>query len=245
MNICVYVVSLESAQKRRIFFDKINNWLEFKFFNACDAKKKRVPFIEYIKQGFGKNNFSFGALGCLLSHRILWKNLVNSSDKYMIILEDDVVIDKQTYQYWIDKLSKGQIGNFDVLFLGAYDGKSIPMLTKIKYFSFFNGFVSNVFEDTLYCTYGYVVSRDGARKLLKKTSLNLPVDYWKEFNKDNDLTYLCIYPNVVKPSEMANESSIQEVKILEHEMVFISTLKIIRTNITWFLKKIKLLNTKK
>lgn len=245
MSIRVYVISLESAQKRRSFFNKTNNWLEFQFLNAFDAKKKRVPFIEHIKQGFGKNNFSFGALGCLLSHRILWKNLINSSDKYMIILEDDVVVDERTYKYWIDKLSKGQIGNFDVLFLGAYDGKSIPMLTKIKYFSFLNGFISNVFEDTLYCTYGYIISKNGAKKLLKKTNLNLPVDYWREFNKDNDLTYLCIYPNVVKPSEMANESSIQEAKTLEQEMVLISILKIIKTNITWFFKKIKLLNIKK
>jgi GR25 family glycosyltransferase involved in LPS biosynthesis len=231
----VFVISLTDSSDRRLEFYENNYWLSFQFFDAINSKKRKIPFINLIASSFSRNDFSLGALGALLSHRKLWKKLLHVKENAFIIFEDDVILNKKGYEYWTNYILNNDINNeFDIVFLGSHDGKSIPLLSGIKSISLTKGILSEAFDETLYCAYGYIITKKGARKLLKKTNLTLPVDYWGVFNKHKDLVYYCIYPNIAVPSDLAKASTIQSSKTLNKSYIkYFYTL--IRMNLKRFL----------
>jgi glycosyl transferase family 25 len=237
MRYKTFVISLLSSYDRKESFNSENNWLEFEFFDAVDAKKSKIPFISSISRYFGSNDFSLGAFGCLLSHRRLWKKLLQSDYDSFIIFEDDVIISENYFNNWLDILSAKN--DYDVVFMGANNGLSVPNFCKIKYISIGNGFLAQPFYQTLYCAYAYIITKPGAVKMLSKTKIGYPVDYWGLFNNLNELKLFVIYPNIARPSETALNSSIQANK---EEITLVNMIlyynSIIITNIIYVCKYI-------
>ncbi len=204
------VVSLADCTERRRVFAQEHAWLDFAFVDAVDGRAGRIPFLARIRPLFGTDGFSPGALGCLLSHRRIWKSLLASNRPAVLILEDDVRISRKAFAWWQPVITDR--ADYDVLFLGAHNGLSVPCLFDVRLFSVRYGFLAVPFDRTLYCTYGYVVSRAGAQKLLARTHMGCSVDYWHRYNTDGAMRYLGLYPNIACPSALARESSTQASK---------------------------------
>ena len=99
----VYVVSLQP--------DRVNRWKEFKNINddrihlmkAVDTRVKwkaskhlkRTKFNLDPLPGACSDYFSqsLGAVGCYLSHYLIWKDIVNKGLKCSLVLEDDAIIE--------------------------------------------------------------------------------------------------------------------------------------------------------
>jgi glycosyl transferase family 25 len=100
---------------------------------------------------------SKGAVGCYLSHVLLWKKLVESDNEYMLIFEDDVVpLYINSYEK-INELLNESNGDFDILLLGCNcrDKNKIEVSKNINKCIFF-------FE-----LHSYIISKKAANELLK------------------------------------------------------------------------------
>ncbi|MBY6141999.1 family 16 glycosylhydrolase [Leisingera daeponensis] len=110
------------------------------------------------------------------SHIEIWRKIANGSQEYALILEDDVWF-HPSFARHLDKAWKDIADNSDSF--GALD------LLYVSYMEATNGapknFVSNsVFrpERGLWYLSGYVLSRQGAKKLLRLLPCRGPVDLW-------------------------------------------------------------------
>ena len=110
-----------------------------------------------------------GGIGCALSHRSVWKKIVDENISSALILEDDIRIDPMFHQKLIN-FAKYWPTNYDVLFLGYHP-------STIKYIDYLNP-VNCMFVRTnkVYGLFGYVVSNRGAGKLLKIFPISQQID---------------------------------------------------------------------
>lgn len=110
------------------------------------------------------------------SHIAIWKQIMASNDEYVLVLEDDVWFrpgfTKQLDQAWGEIKTKDQRkSNFDVLYLSYQEVKHGAPKTILS---------SNVFrpERGLWNLSGYVISHEGAERLLQLLPCRGPVDLW-------------------------------------------------------------------
>ena len=115
------------------------------------------PFMTHEKLRFG----------CYLSHVHLWEQIVAFRHSYFLILEDDVYA-VDSFANDLKRLWSQLPSHWDILYLNSCHTK-------------LGGRVSaNILQVRgALCTHGYIISFNGARKLLKKTALNSdkPVDH--------------------------------------------------------------------
>lgn len=110
------------------------------------------------------------------SHIEVWRQMIASKYEYLLVLEDDVWFRsgfaKNLDQAWSEiKTQFNEKSNFDILYLSYEEVKHGAPKTFIS---------SNVFrpERGLWYLSGYVVSREGAEKLLTLLPCRGPVDLW-------------------------------------------------------------------
>jgi glycosyl transferase family 25 len=140
---------------------------------------KTVQIEDIIKRVSNKYK-NFGpksAIGCAISHMNTWKMFLETDDKYAIIFEDDVVLEDN----FVDKLEisiKEVPEDYDILYLGCTGCDNNQKINIVKFTaSFFiapNTFnkhqqiTDNIGIPSLaLSTHAYIVSRNGATKLLK------------------------------------------------------------------------------
>jgi hypothetical protein len=110
------------------------------------------------------------------SHINVWKQIAASNHEYVLILEDDVWFQsgfaKYLDQAWNEVVAKyDKKGRFDVLYVSYLEVKHGAPKTFLS---------RNVFRPArgLWHLSGYVVSREGAEKLLRLLPCRGPIDLW-------------------------------------------------------------------
>jgi GR25 family glycosyltransferase involved in LPS biosynthesis len=182
-----------------------------KLIEAIYPSSRKIPFRSKF------DLISDGELGCLLSHRKVWKQLKENNGRF-IILEDDIKIAEKIK---LEELQNKIIEKTDVekiIFFGAFDGRvKIKKSTKFMIELGSNNYNIGVpYEKTLWCTYGYSINKKGAEILLKCTKLfkgTLAVDSFIKYIESNNLqatNILTVVPNVVFPR--GNQSTIRHNK---------------------------------
>ena len=165
--------------------------------DAIYPSKIHIPFYNQIK-AITKDRkgqaLSDGSLGCLLSHRKIWKTILKeTNNEYALILESDSdIVDinqiKKNYNYVMN--------NFDLFFWGAFDGRMKLYKSQKEILGNFQ--IGVPFIKSLYCTYGYMINKNAAIELLKQTStFDYPIDYWKYRLKNTTIKVGGIIPNLI------------------------------------------------
>jgi hypothetical protein len=169
------------------------------FWNNKNYKDYDHPYISVSMDAYysllngrkqHKDLSSKGALGCYLSHVMLWKELVEREDlNYMVIFEDDIVtVPSLKYANIYDEMiSLLEEINYDFdIFLLGYILRDNKYLTEI----------SNRIGKTsfFWCLHSYVISKKGAKKLLEKIfpiemQIDSYISYYSYFNKDFNIYY--------------------------------------------------------
>jgi GR25 family glycosyltransferase involved in LPS biosynthesis len=110
------------------------------------------------------------------SHINVWRQIAASEHEYVLILEDDVWFQSSFVshlnQSWAEIKTEGdRINNFDILYLSYLEVKHGAPKTFLS---------DNVFRPMrgLWHLSGYVLSREGAKKLLQLLPCRGPVDLW-------------------------------------------------------------------
>ena len=105
--------------------------------------------------------------GCYLSHVLLWRQLLDSRESLMIVLEDDVTLEPK-FSTRLLRMVKSLPESWDLLFLNGCFKKMGPQFASELFLS--RGGL---------CTYGYAISFNAAAKLFRGKTLksNKPIDH--------------------------------------------------------------------
>ena len=160
----IKVVNLERRKDRKEKMKEQLNGLTYDFFTAVDGNA--IPATPELSKMFMSNDFGNrkGVIGCALSHHQLWKQLVNDSVDYYIVLEDDITVTKDF------KMKIENIKAEDVCFLGYH------MYSKDRDASYDEkeGFSIQPLQKDIYVggTFGYYITKKGAQKMLDHIAMN-------------------------------------------------------------------------
>jgi len=92
-SITCYVINLDRSSNRLELFTKnaIEQGLEFKRIPAVDGRDIDIDMQErLLKRSSGMLPLGPGEMGCFLSHRRAWKEMVSRGDDWAFIAEDDL-----------------------------------------------------------------------------------------------------------------------------------------------------------
>jgi glycosyl transferase family 25 len=194
-----YLVSSKDELERIKHIEALRNFFPgIVSIEAIYPRKTHIPFYSQIKtisKTRTGSTLSDGALGCLLSHRVIWRRFLNQQDyDYCLILESDSKIDNLSI---IQSHQKSISTQYDLFFWGAFDHRmKLLQSTKMELVQPYQ--IGTPLVHSLYCTYGYSVNKTAAKFLLESTKkFNYPVDYWKLRLKNSPLRVGGILPNII------------------------------------------------
>lgn len=168
MNYNTYIISLTKAENLiENLKSKGLNPILFNGIKGVYATEDQLHLnISTFWNTFGPKS----AIGCGLSHKLLWKKFIETKKDYSVIFEDDIIYDenldiKKEIEYALKTAPK----DFDILYLGNIRLPGLTQLTKVT---------DNVYNSSLsLATHAYIISKKGAKKLsLPKIKLFNHVD---------------------------------------------------------------------
>ena len=192
-NIKIFVINLETSVDRWRYIINQNhnnlNLIKFKAVNGNQLTDNNINNLidkkSYLYKNLDKNR---GEIGCALSHVQLWKKFDNSLDKYIIVVEDDVIFEKKLYKK-IDKYLNNAPDDWDIIYLG---GSHIIGYKINQYF-----IKPKITNRGNLGTYAMLINKKGVKKLLKYcTPIRMSIDHQIKhtFNK---LNVYYTYPSLI------------------------------------------------
>jgi len=192
-NIICHYINLDRREDRKIHMEKqleyFDNVFAYKRISAKDGKTINIG--KYVKAKilppnprFKGKPFRRGQIGCIQSHIASWRDFLKTDKKYLLNLEDDILINKKYFEKMFPKImSHIKKLDFDWLYLGrqclGYKAFYVGPVVR-KYF-----YIPKTFG---FGAHAYMLSRDGAKNMIKYyTSQKL------EQNSYIMIILICIY----------------------------------------------------
>jgi GR25 family glycosyltransferase involved in LPS biosynthesis len=107
---------------------------------------------------------TIGGIGCALSHKKCYEYIVNNNIQKCLILEDDIRVDDKFVEK-INSLEKIVPKDFDMFFLGFHGAHALKQVS-YDYF----------IPTRIYGLFGYIVTYEGAKKLLNIFPITEQID---------------------------------------------------------------------
>uniref|UniRef100_A0AAQ6AHH3 procollagen galactosyltransferase n=1 Tax=Amphiprion ocellaris TaxID=80972 RepID=A0AAQ6AHH3_AMPOC len=145
-----------------------------KALNMSDIEPMGIKMLPGYKDPYHGRPLTKGELGCFLSHYNIWKEIVDRGLKTSLVIEDDLrfeVFFRRRLQTLLQEVTTHKL-DWDLIYIGRkrmqvdHPEKSVPKIHNL------------VEADYSYWTLGYMLSLQGAQKLLRAEPLSrmLPVD---------------------------------------------------------------------
>jgi len=170
-----YVINLERRSDRLERFKTTHPNIKDRAYTWRATDGRTLSLTSELAHLFRNNDFKWkkAVMGCALSHLGLWEKLANDPlAKSYLIMEDDVVLDKQWLMKWVSA-STFIPKDADVIYLGGVlppNKPAVPTITES-----INKHFARVAKNALFgqparryfhfCNYAYVLTQSGARKL--------------------------------------------------------------------------------
>uniref|UniRef100_A0A336MPN9 CSON004334 protein n=1 Tax=Culicoides sonorensis TaxID=179676 RepID=A0A336MPN9_CULSO len=179
---------VERRQKMEKNFDLLG--LDVEHFAAVDGqtmneewiKQQGIEFMPGFVDPYHARPMTYGEIGCFMSHYYLWKKMLDEKLDLVLILEDDVKFEPyfRTRVHQLMEQAKNSGKQFDLL----YFGRKALSHSDEKYV---DGTRNLVEVGYTYWTLGYVLTLEGARKLLAQNPIKkmVPVDEYLPIMFDN------------------------------------------------------------
>ena len=176
-NISTYVINLERCKKKKEKISEMlkKNNLDFNIYNAVNSSNFTIDFIKNnneidkpFKEWLLKDKSQWGHLGCSMSHYNVLKQFIeNDNEKFLLVLEDDCILDNNFSKKLIKILNDNINLNYDLLLCG-YNcdsdyfnnpnhcklNKNYKQLNNIRSINYFIG------------THAYIINKNKAQKIL-------------------------------------------------------------------------------
>jgi glycosyl transferase family 25 len=203
----VYVINLDRRPDRRAnMVEQLrrNSFEHFQIVRAVDGQTLQPT--EEIRRMFANNNFysRASAIACALSHLNVWRSFLETGLDVATVFEDDAQLEPSCTPSVIESIVR-VVGEavrgekeFDVILLGyhtkcRYDGPTDPERP---------GFAPMIWGKYLGGTFGYVLSRKGAEKMLaafESDGFRETIDgCWKTWMRYEFINVIEIGPSLVR-----------------------------------------------
>ncbi len=173
--------------------------------DAIYATQQKIPFLQKAIDISGLRTGTkllAGEIGCLLSHRSIWRKILqspgNASEHFLILESDSKINHLPALKTLLDAFDSGDAAmHYDLFFYGAWDGNmQLFRSTQKNWLQTYT--IGEPFIKSIYCTYGYSLNKKTAAFLLKRTGLfGYPVDQFKRFFLQEELKLGGIVPELV------------------------------------------------
>ena len=195
-----FVLNLEHNTERKKYMQDILKGIpiDYEFFPAVYGKS--ITNIDQfydskLAQKKSKRQLNAGEIGCALSHKAIYKKMIDENIPQALILEDDISLSSDFYSVY-KALSEIKIGNKIVL-LGT-------MSTKKKWKIWKNQLTA---DHSMYLvlnnyggTYGYVIGLDAAKKIYyHNEKIFIVADDWKYYRRLSQIWL--VSPSIVNAEE--------------------------------------------
>lgn len=172
--------------------------IEYEFFPAVYGKEIKNLDEVYDKERAlkaRKHELTVGEIGCALSHRAIYKKMIDENIRQALILEDDIEILPHFFEVY-KALSSFDVGN-KIILLGTNATKRKKMIWKKKLTDTHSMYlVLNSYAGT----YGYVIGLKAAKKIYEHSDkVFLTADEWKYYRRLSQIWL--VSPSIVKSTD--------------------------------------------
>jgi glycosyl transferase family 25 len=188
----VQVVSLLSARERRESFAAFaaGSSIPWSFLDASAELGPRLRYDANIARRVHGRTLSAGEIGAYSSHVAIWRSLLESNQRQVIVFEDDVVAD------WplIARLATIDFSEMGIDYLRLFT--KIPARFRKLRSPFFDQYHHLIrFTGFALGTQAYLLTRDGARRLLSHAAqIECPVDAFMDKYWQHGVPNIALYP---------------------------------------------------
>ncbi|WP_419767644.1 glycosyltransferase family 25 protein [Arcobacter sp.] len=197
-----FIINLEKDIEKKKVINNIceKHALNYEFICAIYGFNLEESYIKSITNKNGSisqinRELSKGEIGCTLSHMIIYKRIIDDNLPYALILEDDAFFDDKLVTF-INTFNNFK-EDWDCILLGYYigsDHKNFTISFDKKIYS--KNFAYIMTSQLLSGTHGYLISNQGAKKLLEyNKEITLPIDSYT--GDSNLIKQFCIYPPII------------------------------------------------
>ena len=202
----VYVITLQRATDRHAHIQKELAGLQYELFYGRDKQAFTIEELEkegVYNEALARKHHRYGKampagmIGCSWSHAEVYKTILTEGYQKVLILEDDVVIDKNPLTIWQDVLTELH-EDWELLYLGFAEKEKVPPMAFLKKAVYhlqrlFGGLnyshttIRNLYPKKIGryvskagyhdCTHAYGLTRSGAEKLLQ---LQTPISFFPD-----------------------------------------------------------------
>lgn len=207
-NMPVFVLNLAHNPDRKQYMQNIlqDIPITYEFFPAVYGKEiKNIGEVydENKSLRILKRKLNIGEIGCALSHRLIYKKMIDENIPQALILEDDVSLLPDFYPVYM-ALSGKRIGN-KVILLGTNVTKRMKKIWKEKLTDTHSMYlVLNNYTGA----YGYVIGLEAARKIYSHTEkIFVESDKWKYYRRFSQIWLVspsAVTVDEVFPSEIGS-----------------------------------------
>lgn len=175
-----YIISLNKPVK---LINQLND-LGFatELFNGINGNTINLDTIKKHFNTYWFNIAPPSTLGCAMSHLSVWKKFLKTKKSHCLIVEDDVIFYKKNIQNINYNLYNDTINvlnytptDFDLLYLGCFDSTvfqyAMIILSNSGSFKKINKYINK--PSVALATHSYIISRQGAKKLIKLLDHNI------------------------------------------------------------------------
>lgn len=196
----IYMINLKRRTERRLKMEESLKelGLDFTHFEAVDGKtltdevlvQKGITLMPEYADPYHKRVMTMGEIGCFLSHYTIWQKMVELQQQEVLVLEDDIRFEPYFKERAVQLMNEArQIGGWDLIYFGRKRLQENEVFLEES-----QNFVKVSYT---YWTLGYVISLEGAKKLLAAEPLKrlLPVDEFLPimFNEHPNDTWKHVY----------------------------------------------------
>ena len=193
-NTDIFVINLDKDKDRWNYYKNLNiPLIKINRYNGLYGKD--LDRNDLIESGVlaEKNVLKDGQLGCALSHMNLWNYSLKYPNKYLLVLEDDAILEKNIYKK-INDLEDYLPEKWDVIFLGGCNvyGKKYneKFIIPTKYNKLYN-----------LCLHAMLINKKSISKLNKiMKPIMIPIDNQIRDNY-KDLNIFYANPNLINQNK--------------------------------------------
>lgn len=197
-----YVVNLARCRERLVLIDRQLRSLgiAYETFDAVDGTKlsredRRQYSAKASRRTIGRP-LAKGEIGCALSHLHLYREMLNSGDERILVLEDDIVLDSE----FVPFLSALASHDFEWDCINFSNQQAT--VTPCEWGGIYQHYRIGTFGAGMNGTFAYLMSRSGARQLIEH---GYPVrrpadDLIGHGSKDGVLAVYGVSSSLVRPS---------------------------------------------
>lgn len=205
---CIYTICLEREEARRKLLEANFSGLNVHSrFIGIDGRmlpeKYREKYSDNRAVEFWGRSLTQGEVGCYASHMAVWEQVLAGEEEFALIMESDALLTSEALD--IVDLIVSKHSDVDMVMLSWAD--CVPSFYGVRKLT--RGYRLVKFARKSYYASAYLISRKGARELLKHSQcISLPVDELMLGQRVmKDMNIYAVYPRLVKLIEQYYDTS--------------------------------------